>query len=391
MVPHIPPELVDSILSFLHLLPPKYGAGDANCLDDSRTVHLAATVGKCALVCRSWVPPSRRILFYRASIGQSNVDNFVELLSGPQLPSFLSSIRELELGNGDWMNTPALLKVLESLTSIHTVSVVVAPRMIIKSPYRCPSLSAVTRLEIANRWGLCLADTAEWIALFPVLEELKIRLRGWFKKTLPYPALRPAETLHTLQIRTHAVEPFLSWIQASGVVISTLQIYLDTTSTDFQSVVRYIQSLGTSLTVLDLILDHWSRDGSTDLYESLSSHFLSSNTQLRELFIEGLPDQIISILTRIRPISSLERISIAGAYPTLDALSVPPAWSELDRLLTPFISVTRLDITYLTDELAGLRLRIDDISAGIREMLPLCAARGMVTQVLVERNRWLYE
>ncbi|KAJ7625998.1 hypothetical protein FB45DRAFT_1005236, partial [Roridomyces roridus] len=57
------PELIDLILSHLHPLSTTPSKSD-NVLDK----EAAHSVGKCALLCKAWLPRSRRILFYRLSV-----------------------------------------------------------------------------------------------------------------------------------------------------------------------------------------------------------------------------------------------------------------------------------------------------------------------------------
>ncbi|KAJ7720088.1 hypothetical protein DFH07DRAFT_309430 [Mycena maculata] len=397
------PELVDLIFSFLHTLPLKYGSGEANFLVKS----VASTLGKCALVCKAWVPSSRRILFYRVHVGQNNTDAFGELLGRPQLLTFLPFIREIELADGDWTNTE-LPKILARLPpSIHTLMLILAPRMIMQSAPCCPSLSLVTRLEIVDRWGLALSDVVQCIASFPTLVTLKLRSRGWSSTALPEPTLDPPKTWRGLHLRTPDPNAFLSWMQRASVDISTLRIYVPPPTlypASFQSVVQYIERLGPLLKALDLILDHWNPKNE---YGSLSSDFLRPNTRLQSLSIEALPAQVRSLLLSFYPIPSLESITVAVAEVDTEALHILPwldtpplrssfpSWPELDRVLVPFISVRHLGITYFGDysphDAALFRLRVGEISAHIREVLPLYAARGVVTQDVLAEKRFLYE
>lgn len=70
-------------------------------------------------------------------------------------------------------------------------------------------------------------------------------------------------------------------------------------------------------------------------------------------------------------------------------LSLPP-WSELDRKVSRLPTVQWLEIMYAEegathDDTDPTWVRFDEVAARVLEVLPLCAARGIVTQFVVAR------
>ncbi|KAJ7436519.1 hypothetical protein B0H11DRAFT_2364650 [Mycena galericulata] len=402
-MPAIAAELVDLIISFLHPVPLKRGNSEVNYLSHDAAAH----VGKCALVCRAWVPSSRRVLFYRVHVRQSNAHGFAQLFRRPQRLTFLSFIRELEFRSGipqnRWMNSvlPRITKHLPP--SISTV-VLNFNHGWAPNPFPHINLSTITNLEILDTGGalaLDLSAVVVFVASFPQLEGLRLRTRGWRSTELSdtVQALRPAETLCCLDLTGPDIVSFLGWLRGNHAAVSTLRIsdnWMEMSPASFKSAVDYVRSRGSSLTSLDLTVDFWRPRN--DSRESALADFLNQNTRLQTLSISANPIQTVAILKKSQLSSSLESITLALAVTvtlwgkivflnreTLNApLSLPP-WSEIDLILSPLPPLKKLEIALCEDFRTGdaVPLRFNEIAAGMLQLLPLCAARGIVTQVVV--------
>ncbi|KAJ7453349.1 hypothetical protein B0H11DRAFT_2201060 [Mycena galericulata] len=410
-MPAIAAELVDLIISFLHPVPLKRGNSDDNYLSHDA----AANVGKCALVCRAWVPSSRRVLFYRIHVKRHTAHGFATLFRRPQRLTFLPFIRELEFRSGipldRWMNSvlPRITKHLPP--SVNTIGLNFefcwAPNPFPRNSFPRINLSTITNLEIlaagASSLTLDLSSVVEFITSFPQLEGLRLWARRWHSTELPdtVQALRPAETLCCLDLNGPDMGCFLGWLHGNRVAVSTLRLsdtWNEMSTASFKSAVDYIRSRGSSLTSLALTIDLWRPR--IDFRESALDDFLDQNTRLQTLSICAKPIQTVAMLKKAQLSSSLESIMLALKVTvdfggeivflnreTLDApLSLPP-WSEIDLILSPLPSLKKLEIALCEDggTADAIPLRFDEISAGMLQLLPLCAARGIVTQVVVVR------
>lgn len=129
--------------------------------------------------------------------------------------------------------------------------------------------------------------------------------------------------------------------------------------------------------------------------------FLKLNTRLQALSIHASPAHTAALVKTAHISPSVQSItltlpvtvSVGGGDFSLqrgnvDApLSLPP-WGELDHILSALPSLQKLQIAYLeAGDTLGERditwIRFAEISACILEVLPLCAARGIVTQSVV--------
>jgi hypothetical protein len=272
MPPAFAEELVDLIMSFLHPTPLKCGNGGKNFLDRSTAV----AVGRCSLVCRAWVPSSRRILFYRVQILRETAYNFARLFTKPDRLTFLSFIREIvfkcDIVEHGWMFT-VLPKIVQHLPrTVYLLSYNIRRRRGPESPLPCPTLRGITHLDISDINEPQLADVVHCIASFPALQALKLWVYNWGEMTLPECAPKPPETLRSLDLNFGHLRFFLDWMHASRLPISRLALFSPDTlfandEGEAKYMSRYIEGLGTSLTSLTLGFDEtWTGGACAILY-----------------------------------------------------------------------------------------------------------------------------
>ena len=107
----IPPELDDYIIRFLG--------------DDSISLR------SCALVCRAWLVPSQRLLFYEVTIGsQQQYENFAEVITNSTFLQECVHILRIDRSkylyslNYPWINTKLAPALSSLLTNLHTFELV---------------------------------------------------------------------------------------------------------------------------------------------------------------------------------------------------------------------------------------------------------------------------
>ncbi|KAJ7626026.1 hypothetical protein FB45DRAFT_922800 [Roridomyces roridus] len=392
------PELMDLILSHLHPLSTTPGKSDH--VLDKEAAH---NVGKCALLCKAWMPRSRRILFYRLSIRKGTAHRLARLFRKPERLTFLPFIRVLELCGGlvqdRWMVTvfPKISKYLPpSITTLllrydfYNSSFVKAfPQLDVRG---------LTHLQIDGLKTPDMGDVVQFVASLPVLLSLQLwpRSEDWSDTPLveSVASLRAPATMQHLDFTYSELTPFLEWIQASDIPLSSLRIHHmamqsrwpqpseSIQAPEFQSALRLIESLAPSLTSLSLTLDSYYTAIPVD------DSFLRSHTILKELSIHAASVQTEALFhTRFPP--SLESLRLKIPYYSRNAgwfgpLRLP-AWSSLDSRLASAASLRRLHIEH-EGAVAEVPLEFDEICAGMEGILPLCAARGILTQSVVPRS-----
>ncbi|KAJ6539983.1 hypothetical protein DFH09DRAFT_67497 [Mycena vulgaris] len=392
-MPRVAAELVDLIISFLHPIPLQSGNGDANFLDRST----ATNVGKCGLVCREWVPSSRRVLFYRIHVRRRNAHTLAKLFKKPQHLTFLPYIRELQfhlsgIVKNRWWTT-ILLRIAKHLS--WSVNSVLLSARSGDYPYMlpCPQLSGITHLDIvANRYTP--AEIMRCVASFPSLETLKVTIWPWNRSAwvVPDEPLQLAKTLHSLDLKCCDVRPFLSWIQSTNVHVSTLKLYVrwdwgdsvEACAEAWVCAVSYIQDCGSSLTSLSLTFLEYPE------ISALANDFLRWNTHLRELNIQAMAVHSAPLLTRIHLPPSLEIITLVIPAPhTALSQQASPA---LDLAIASYDSIGQLGVVYFgpytSEDMERLGSNLDEISARMLHRLPLCVARGIVTESVAGRELW---
>ncbi|KAJ7184686.1 hypothetical protein C8R46DRAFT_1343715 [Mycena filopes] len=359
-MPHLAAELVDSIISFLHPHPLEHGLGSANFLDEST----AKTVANCALVCRAWVPSSRRVLFYRMHVKKLTAYGLAKLFKRPQRLTFLPFVRELEFTGGiaedRWMSTvfPKIAKHL--LPTIHTIVLAKQWSGGPPSPSFLPlALSGITHFELVGAWSLKLSDTIRVIAAFLTLQTLKVWLESnWVDVTLPEDTPPPPETLRALDLRGKAMVPLFSWIR---LPIEMLHLHFPSSpyhdpDSPHRSGVEYIHSLGSALQSLALDFNVWSW---------VPGGFLQPNTRLRTFSIQTPLPLMHVFLGNISFPPQLETLTIfvMKEYPVHGE-----RLQKFDRTFAP-TAIQRLHVVHLDGGINETRML---------EAFPLCVARGMV-------------
>ncbi|KAJ7486740.1 hypothetical protein FB451DRAFT_1391630 [Mycena latifolia] len=362
-MPPLPAELVDLIMSSLHPIPLKHGNGDGNFLDR----YTATVAGRLALVCRAWVPSSRRALFNRVHIKHSTAYTFAKLFYRVLRLTFLPFIRELEV----------FRKIAK-----HLPSSIPYPRAL---ELACPSLRAITRLEIVIQYSsLAFAEVVVFLVSFPALEEVKIWLRDsspWGDNDMRLPPTPPAvpESLRSLDIRYGPnIEPLLAWIETSGPPISTLTLSFTRhlqTHEPTKYALQYIQNLGSSLTSLTIAID---QDG-----------FYPTRDTSPEADDPAPAARTISLLRKTHFSPVLHSVTIwapakllNGDWPSNPPESLP--WDDLDSM-PPLNTVHRLHIVCFRDAVVTPKLQLDGQPTSRRSNLPLRVARGVVTEDVVHK------
>ncbi|KAJ6498456.1 hypothetical protein C8R47DRAFT_1193909 [Mycena vitilis] len=391
-MPALAAELVDLIISSLHSAALGRGQGAKNYLDKSE----ARQIAKCALVCRAWVPASRRILFYRVHVHTTIAHGFSKLFKKPERLTFLAYIRELEiksgLSNHTWMRNVFPKIAIHLPSSVHVFALSGHTPYGMKPPFVCAPLGGVTHFELVGTWKLRFADTARCITGFSVLEELRIWLReDWEDRASPKPSLAPAETLRMLNVRVLDAEPLCEWMQESNVMISDLTVFFpyDSKKSSSQSIARYIGNLAWSLLSLALISDLRNiRDANLGHFPS---DFLERNTRLRTLYVQSVPAHTTSIFKTAHLSASLESVTIVVTYPKGHGNDAQPLvtsdWTELDSMFE--LSPYRLTLTHLSNSETDSHL-MDGISEPLEQVFPLSVARGIVTEGVEVNQRWYW-
>jgi hypothetical protein len=127
---YLPPELTDKIINLLH------------------TNRL--TLALCSLVCRSWVPASRRHLFSQVLVTPENNSRVLELLSSTRC-TFASSVNHLVLIEIDqFSNLSGITSRLSHVKELALCDSKLAGEAVFPPPTSAPFLCDLETLELGN-------------------------------------------------------------------------------------------------------------------------------------------------------------------------------------------------------------------------------------------------
>lgn len=160
MVPHLPPELVDHIIDYLHDNPKALSA--------------------CSLTCRGWLPVVRYHRFQSISLSRPNYPAFLEIISGSSdIALFVTSLGIV--GSHPWSQT-WIHEQLPFLPQLHALRKLTLTAVYVRDTIQTAlvtNLQNVTELSLVQCSFSSLNDFVALVNSFPRLERLLLRSVGW--------------------------------------------------------------------------------------------------------------------------------------------------------------------------------------------------------------------
>ena len=173
-VPHLPAELSDHVIDYLH--------------NDSQT--LAA----CALTCRQWLPAARYHVFGVITLYAGTCKTFAELIAAsPELALVVRSVELSSLIQSSRIWQTVDFTFLHSLTSVTYLRLSKVRLEGVVFDALVQALPGVSQLLIESCWFASLHDFASLASSFPHLQDLTVLpcvARPTAEVTLPLPPLQ---------------------------------------------------------------------------------------------------------------------------------------------------------------------------------------------------------
>lgn len=366
------------------------------------------TLKTCSLVSSQWVPRSRFHAFRTVTLRNAqSIETLVELLESP-LSTMGCAIRHLcveariHLDFDSSEQQDDILRRLNNLCAIESLQFNSFFRLFSGSEVFLPPWSCFNSAQ-SLRFGAIDAfvpDLLEFIAFFPMLRELEMdglfwdmsqSQRGRLESDYGRKPYIPPAHLQALRLRCSVVDVLLDWLLKESAPNCSLLEFGDISDRHIGSVSQYFTACGPVLKHLSVSLRLSGEGTIRSRHDILSCSLMfstdpislnfSRNTNLRYLRIE--PDRLFEILPKI--LSTLTSASLTHLELVMPSRRVqldPETWANLDRhLLQPRFS--RLAITVHVPHPS------DEEKLG--RVLPLCAARGIITCQLVQtRDRVVY-
>ncbi|KAF8213782.1 hypothetical protein K438DRAFT_1957128 [Mycena galopus ATCC 62051] len=341
--PRLPNELTDHVIQDLHSEP--------------------ETLANCALVCRSWVPASQRIIFEKLSIHERNCTEIIEHLTSAT-PSIAGYVKRLnvylwgdlrKIINRSTANLTPLLHLLLPHIS-HFTHVTESPGC--RFPFPQPTHCTLSEFEE-------LADLVDLVSSFQQLahltaDELDIAEASHEysnEDQEPYDGSKtPPPQLKAVKYRSGNMfasggGPFLRWLAAGPQALTALYLALDAEAGDVPAGVELIGAAGDNLRTLSVTF--------SDQWQFWDGFVLSTNPSLRSIEFSRVSDfgeSLLDILGSV--VSPVEQLTLGGIQ------EMEIEWPGLiDVLMSPtFASLVRVNLVTWSSEKSAEELR-DDISS----------------------------
>ncbi|PBL01953.1 hypothetical protein ARMGADRAFT_233467 [Armillaria gallica] len=306
----LPPEIPCAIVDFVG---PDYNA-------------LAAL----SLVCKTWLSPSRRVLFKSLVVTPETAQGFLKLFQSPlvSIPDFAQELKICRYKTGDtrYIDSCILESLAPALEKLERLALLRLEHLLWETPETSSGdllrhFGGVTSLWLENNKFADMQHLGDFMSSFPHLQDL----------TLIYTVLPPTDTddlsgagvprgLRRLCIiGPIPVNSIIAWIAASPAPISLQRLELG--GIEFR-ITSHVHNLlkGAGPHLRELILRPTSRPFFPGWSPDVSRHLnLSDNTELRNLRLSGaiqppLCDTIIGVLSTVNS-TSIEEIVVPVLIP----------------------------------------------------------------------------
>jgi hypothetical protein len=231
-VPYLPGELIDAIISCL--------------LPDHQSISL------CSLICRAWLPWTRRHLFQRVWLRPRNLLPFLLLLQSPYC-TFPIYVRSLFISLQFELPTSCRRMLLDIFKGRHSWLDYEDDRIgLLNLPFHKAKLLVANAIHRRNRMY-----AVNIVRLFPALEHLQIELWGFWYKVGEFdglPLLSP--TLKSLAIISAGSTPtsslkwnnFMEWVHRWRIYNISMVYYVGwMTDVDLEGMQAFLKVQGNSI------------------------------------------------------------------------------------------------------------------------------------------------
>jgi hypothetical protein len=192
----LPPELIDEFLGYLR--------------------HEKRALKVCSLVCKAWLYPAYRRLFYDTHLYSTTLAAAYGPRSESIAAPFIRRLHILHCLPSFWNRTFLSLDDFHSVTSL---SLAVLPWDAIQPEIRSTFTNrfiAIVRLELQNVVTTTFSEFAQIICTFRCLEKLILCSTVWYTSNKASSLLRLPQHLHALELDGSDFTEMLEWLCSFG-------------------------------------------------------------------------------------------------------------------------------------------------------------------------------
>jgi len=203
----LPPELVEQIFDFLQ--------------QDKRALKA------CSLVCRAWLSPAYRRLFYETRLYSPRL---TAAYGSPSKSTAAPFIRRLQIADYKeffWNKTFPSLEGFDAVTSLYLETELPWAHIIPEIRSKIfDRFSTVTRLQIQKVVVTEFSELAELICSFRCLETLLLGATEWTTSNNASPSLRLPQNLRALELDRSDLTEILEWFCSFGQDLTLSEVCL---------------------------------------------------------------------------------------------------------------------------------------------------------------------
>jgi hypothetical protein len=202
----------------------------------------------CSNVCRAWLYPAYRLLFYDTSLNWYGLRRVYDPRSKWNAAPFIRRLRIMYASPHDWNEIFPSLDGFQSITSLsfqrlYWNEILPEIRLTISNRF-----NTIVRLELERVVTSAFSEFAQIICTFRCLESLILGATDWHLSDKASSLLRLPQRFHSLELNNSDLTDILEWLRSFGQDLTLRNVcFLDPWQHYYHIIDTFLRDLGPSL------------------------------------------------------------------------------------------------------------------------------------------------